>query len=373
VTDELNPAEEPNVVAADFERCLELGETGIRDDQHFATLLGLTNYYAARADLHRLSQLLETLRAGLDDARAWYRPVIEALYGNLAFILGDMNTARFRIEAANRELGALAGLGIDMVWFMASDPIVAAWLHLAWALLIQGEVDAAESELGRAAERAEAVSVPQGHYSLSLVRLMEIWIHVEAGQLDRAGESSAELTDQAEFAATQRATVNAMAALRADPTDPAELSECLDAMTELVDTWRAIGMNLYTTFFDAVIARLLIALQRRDEARARIETGRQLADDTGMRFYDAELLRLRGHTSTDSAARAGAFRYARDIARRQGAHLFELRAVLDDFELRGEPAAAELVEALDRIPADSTLPEVARARAALAAMRPGCG
>jgi hypothetical protein len=92
-----------------------------------------------------------------------------------------------------------------------------------------------------------------------------------------------------------------------------------------------------------------------------------------MRFYDAELLRLRGHTSTDSAARAGAFRYARDIARRQGAHLFELRAVLDDFELRGEPAAAELVEALDRIPADSTLPEVARARAALAAMRPGCG
>jgi hypothetical protein len=373
VTDEPNPAEAPDVVAGDFERCLELGETDIRDDQHFATLLGLTNYYAARADLGRLSQLLETLRAGLDDARAWYSPVIEALYGNLACIRGDMNTARFRIEAANRKLGGLAGLGMDMVWFMASDPIVAAWLHLAWALLMHGEVDAAEAELARAAERAEAVSVPQGHYSLGLVRLMQVWIRIEAGQLDRAAESSADLADQAEFAATQQATVNAIAALSADIVDPAELSECLAAMTELVGTWRAMGMNLYTTFFDAVIARLLIALQRPDEARARIETGRQLADDTGMRFYDAELLRLRGHTYTECAARAGAFRYAREVARRQGARLFELRAALDDFELRGGPATAELVEALDRIPPDSALPEAARARAALVATSRGCG
>jgi hypothetical protein len=209
---------------------------------------------------------------------------------------------------------------------------------------------------------------------------MQIWILLEAGQLDRAAESSADLTDQAErhgrvatslCAATLGAAVNAIAALSANNT--AELGGWLATMTALVDNWRTMEMNLYTTFFDAVIARLLIALDQPGEARRRIEIGRQIADETGMKFYDAELLRLRGHTYTDLDAQAAAFRYAGEVARQQGARLFELRAALDDFELRGEPASAGLVEVLSRIPAGSSLPEVARARAAVAARRRGSG
>ena len=41
-------------------------------------------------------------------------------------------------------------------------------------------------------------------------------------------------------------------------------------------------------------------------------------------------------------ARAGDIAAALELARRQGATLFELRAALDDFELRGEPAALPL-------------------------------
>jgi hypothetical protein len=50
-----------------------------------------------------------------------------------------------------------------------------------------------------------------------------------------------------------------------------------------------------------------------------------------------ELLRLRAHTLTDPDARAAGFGAAVDLARRQGAPLFELRAALDDFELRASP------------------------------------
>jgi hypothetical protein len=45
--------------------------------------------------------------------------------------------------------------------------------------------------------------------------------------------------------------------------------------------------------------------------------------------------------------------------------LFELRAALDDFELRGQPAREPLVDVIGRMPADSAWPELARAQAAL--------
>ena len=61
---------------------------------------------------------------------------------------------------------------------------------------------------------------------------------------------------------------------------------------------------------------------------------------------------------------------ALELARRQGATFFELRAAVDDFDLRGEPA---LVDAASRIPTDSRPPELARARAAPESTAPQLG
>jgi class 3 adenylate cyclase len=362
-----------DAAAADFEHCLQLSRSTLRDNDLFTTLLALTNYYAARADLRRQSQLLDVLHAGIDETRQWFRPVIDALQGAVACIRGDLDTGRLHIEPAIREFDG-SHREIDSVWFMPNDPIATAQLHLAWAILMSGDLEAAEAELEMAAMRVERLGFPQGPYSMGFVRFMQIWIRIEAGQLDRAAEPSADLTDQAErlglaasslFAATQRATVTAMASLTAEPIDHAELSQCLATMTTMVDTWRTIGMNVYTTFFDAVMARLLIALGQPIEARRRLDTGLQLAEKTGMHFYDAELMRLRGHTDGESHARAAAFRHAATLARRQGARLFELRAALDNFALCGEAARAGLVDAVNRMPSASRLPELARAQVML--------
>jgi hypothetical protein len=43
--------------------------------------------------------------------------------------------------------------------------------------------------------------------------------------------------------------------------------------------------------------------------------------------------------------------------------IFELRAAADDLALVGEPAANALADTISRFPADSTWPELARARA----------
>ena len=50
-----------------------------------------------------------------------------------------------------------------------------------------------------------------------------------------------------------------------------------------------------------------------------------------------------------------------------------LLMMIDDFDLRGEPARAALVDAASRIPTDSRPPELARARAAVESTTPQLG
>jgi hypothetical protein len=111
----------------------------------------------------------------------------------------------------------------------------------------------------------------------------------------------------------------------------------------------------------------MIAAGQLDAARGRIDTALVLARDTGMCFYDAELLRLRAATQSDTDARRADIAAAHDLARRQGVPLFELRAALDDFELRGQPARAALVDAVGRFRTDDPWPELARAHTVLSA------
>ena len=136
-------------------------------------------------------------------------------------------------------------------------------------------------------------------------------------------------------------------------------------LTAVLDTWRAVGVIALITFYDAILARLLTAAGQLDDARARLQTALDLADDTGMHFYDAELLRLRAHTTDDPAQRHADLVAAIELARDQDARLFELRAAIDDFESGADSARDALTAALHRFPGEATWPEVARARTLL--------
>ena len=135
-------------------------------------------------------------------------------------------------------------------------------------------------------------------------------------------------------------------------------------------TVRAAGLTVFITLFDGALAQLLTAAGRREEARAQLDTALTLGRDIEMCFYEAELLRLRAHTHTDADARRADLAAALSVARRQGADLYELRAALDDFELRGEPARAALDEVAGRFAADNPLPERQRYLSVLASSKP---
>ena len=139
----------------------------------------------------------------------------------------------------------------------------------------------------------------------------------------------------------------------------------------MVNAVRGAGLTIYIALFDGALGQVLTATGQLDRARAQLDTGLEMARDTGMSFYDAELLRLRAHTHEESAARQADLDAALEPWLAATAQpLFELRAALDDFELRGEPARAALVDAASRVPADSGWPELARTHAALDQMAP---
>jgi hypothetical protein len=168
---------------------------------------------------------------------------------------------------------------------------------------------------------------------------------------------------------TWHAAINALATHRTEDVDPTVLDAHIATFAASLNALRNMEVNIFTTMLDGILGRLLVEAGEPEQARERLDIGLTLAHDTGMCFYDAELLRLRAHTHDDLAARQSEINHALELARRQTATLFELRAALDAFEVRGRAAALAVVDAANRIPANAAWPEIVRARAVVGDLR----
>jgi class 3 adenylate cyclase/predicted ATPase len=366
-------ASSPNV-AADFERCLELSGRDLGDNDLFSTLVALYGYYAMRADLDRLERLLSSLRVALTGTREGLRPSNDAAFGMLAWYRGEFERARVNLESAARfyDEPAKGAQELEGVWFMPNDATASIYTHLALARSVYGDLAGAEAELLRTKRRCEQLPFPQGPFSLAYAHQIEVLIRIEAGELECAADLASDLgglgaqhgfDSWALVGAAQQETVKALSALTENPRDMAALQAHIVSITGFVDMWRALGMISLITFYDAVLARLHLAANQVEEARQRLKTALGLADETGMHFYDAELLRLRAYTAGDIDSQRADLSSAIELARRQDARIFELRSAADNFELSGERGRQMLVDAISRFPDDSTWPELARARA----------
>ncbi|MBI3228340.1 MAG: AAA family ATPase [Mycolicibacterium cosmeticum] len=365
--------------ATEFERCLQLSSSDMAADQLltsdelFATFCSLYGYYAMRADLDRVEQLLTSVRANLLGARQWFRPFNDAAFGMLAWYRGDCKEALLKLQSAAESRSEAGATELAAIWFMPNEATASIYTHLALAHYIQGNLNATEEELDRTERRCRSIEFPQGAFSLAYSRQLEVLIRIDAGQLARAADAAAELTKLGEqhgfdswamVGGAQSACVGALVAVQgAAPT--AVLDTYIATITGLVDLWRMLGALSLITFYDAIVARLLIAAGRSEDARNRVELALQLADRTGMHIYDAELHRLRAHTSADPAFRAAGLRSSVELARGQGARIYELRSAIDLFELDNSTGVDDLRTAINGFSSDSGWPELALARTLL--------
>jgi class 3 adenylate cyclase/tetratricopeptide (TPR) repeat protein len=358
---------------ADFERCLALASTCNYEDELFTTLMALIGYYVPRAELRRAHKLLDSLSARITRDRPWSRPVIASSLGSVIWLEGDFTTARGHLLQALADRSAADPRVLDTAWFVPVDPISTAHVFLALTHTVCGDPDRANAELAEAVRRCDGLGFPQNAHNRAHTYFMEIWVRLESGQISEAATLVAGLRKQSEQSGldlwqwvgrTEHATVKALAALGAG-ADAATLMARAENLARRVDGSRLIQLNSYLTFHDAVIGRLLIAAGQPEKARERLEMALRHAEETGMHFHDAELMRLRAHTLAEPQSRHGALAAALGFARDQGATLFELRCLLDCFDLLGDGDRSELADAVRRFPGDARWPEFARARGIL--------
>jgi hypothetical protein len=116
---------------------------------------------------------------------------------------------------------------------------------------------------------------------------------MKAGQLGRAAARSAEVTELADRHGfdqwrlegdTCTAAVSGLSALAADKNSGTSLANHVETLSALLDTLRRLEINRFTTFYDAVLGRLLVAAGRAESARAHLDAALGFADKTQMRF-----------------------------------------------------------------------------------------
>ena len=365
----LAAATQGSVGPAEFERCLELASIGNYRDELLTTMTALIGYYLPQAELRQAHELLETLYGRITEGRQWGYPAIESSLGTVLWLEGNFDTAREHLLRALADRSAADPRVLETAWWVVVDPISAAHIFLALAHVVCGDLDRANAEFAESVRRCAGLGFPQNAHNRAHTYFMEIWVALESGQMDKAAVLTAELRGQSDqsgldvwrlVGATQNATVKALDALGGG-ADPATLAARAEKVARLVDGSRLVRLNSYLTFHDAVIGRLLIAAGQPEKARERLKWALQHAEETGMCFYDAELMRVRADTFTDTEERRNALADALEFARRQGATLFELRCLLDLHDLGGGDHS-ELADAVRRFRGDGRWPEFTRAQ-----------
>ena len=355
---------------AEFERCLQLidGEPG---PALYATFNALWYYYSSRGDLRRGRELIESMKrrpAEIPDATA---AVSDAAMGVLTVFRGELGTARQMLEEAAAAMEA-DGTPDLQTWYSPNDPIAGMYSFLALTRFLQGDLADAEAALEAMERRCETLEFPRGPSSLCYGRALDSWIHIEAGQLDRATELVKDLKRRSKqdgfdewvmIADSNRAVIESKRALLTGERDA--VGRQVQTLTAVTHGWRALELRVWLAFYDAALVRVMIGAGDRQGARAHVKLSLQMADDTDIHFYDAELLRLRAQTSSDPGDQKADLLTAIMLARHQGSGLFELRAATDYFEAFGEPARPALTEVTNRLPQTTTWPELAHARALL--------
>lgn len=328
--------------ARDYERCLELTVSDPTSDEMFSTLISLWGHYVMRGNLARAEQVVELLHSNLGGERAAYAPENLGAFGVLDWYRGDFIGAARRLEAA------VAGLATrrsedhyEKTWFLPTDGRASIQVFLALARAVRGDDVGADDQIRAALQRCREIEFPHGPTTAATVQLYHGWVLMERGDLDAAaavvGDVQA-LADRHGFdimalaSALQGATIGGLVGVSSE-TEPSALAAQAQVLDGLIGMWRALDIAVFAPFYMGVSARVRAGAGDAGGALARVDEALALADDTGMHFYDAELLRVRATVGSPQRRVDDDLEAARELARAQGAIMFERRIAQDQERL----------------------------------------
>jgi TOMM system kinase/cyclase fusion protein len=305
--------------------CQQLGET----PQLFPVLRGLWNCHLLRAELHKayeLGEQLLTLAQRLQDPAL----LIEAhrALGTTLVQLGEFAAARVDLQEGmalydpqqHRALAFLYG----------ADPGVICRIYAAFALWQLGYPDQALETMHEALTLAQELSHP---FSLTFTLTCAAELH----EFRREGQDAQECAEAAITLSTEQRIVQWLTyatILRGwSLAEQGREAEGITQMHQGLSAWQAMGAKLAQPYFRALLAEAYRKIGQATEGLRLLVEALAAADNSGERWREAELHRLKGELllalSAEKHAEAETcFRQALEVARRQEAKSLELRAAM---------------------------------------------
>jgi predicted ATPase len=311
-----------------YERALELAERINNPRELFPVLYGLSLYrlYAAELDAARgIAQRLIGLAEAADDAGFSF--FAHRAAGVSAYPAGHFAVARDHLERALQLYSPTDHRAFSSAY--AFDPHIVCLDYLARALLPLGEIDAAIRCFDE--ELIEARRLNHRN-SLCLSLFYGATMHQQLDNRSRVAALQAELAAIAEeerFPIWVAGSKILRGWLEASG-GTSGLSAGLIA--EGIADWQSTGARLMLPYFEAVLAEVKAEEGLSSEAAALLQNALKRAEETGERWFTAELHRRLGailRNSGDDLRAREELVLAVDVAHRQGALFWELRAAAD--------------------------------------------
>jgi predicted ATPase len=322
------------------EICAEMGDT----PNLFPILLGLAGFYLMRGDLgvaQEASQQLSALAEATDDAAA--RLGAHNTAGMVAFYRGEFAAARDHFARSRTiydpEQHSPSG---KRAFWVDHDPGVSCAAHTALTLMMLGHQDRAAASMRECLDYARSIDHP---LSLAMAYNFAATFH----QYRRERDVVRELEDvRLEYSQKHDFELFLMLGEIYRGWLLAEEGRRENAATQIqhgLAVYQAVGAELGRPTFLGIFAQVCDQLGRSEEALSVIGDAIDLADRTGLHYWDAELRRLKGtfvlHGEPPSPPRRGKpgrssaerdaeslFLEAIEIARRQETRSAELRAAI---------------------------------------------
>lgn len=321
---------------------------------------GLWAYYTVRGEHGvALDLALRASEAAGSETSSSDSLVVAAILGYQRFYLGDFVAARPLLElAASYHAGANPGY--------PNDPGVAALANLGPTLLILGELREADETMAEAVARADELSGPSGLFTKAYVHAFAAWYFELACEPKRAKEHATravEISVEHGFATWLGAGGLHLAIAEANI---GEAERAIPSIEWGITAWAEAGAELFRPYYLFWLADARRQVSDHDGALAAVEEALAVATGHDERFFEAELRRLHGELTGD----LGRLWEAVEVARRQQAKTFELRAATSLHRLAVERRRAQETEGvlravLEWFPGDVDAPDLRRARAAL--------
>ncbi len=309
--------------AANYTRAVELCQLAGDTSALFEALSGLWTFHLVRAELREadalVQQLLASARESKDDSHLAFANFAA---GNTAFWCGRLETAAERLAQSI----AACKPGQRSYQVFVDDPAVYSRAYAAWTQHCQGRPDQALATVRECVQVARMQSHPR---TLAMATQFAGHLHLFRREPDVVVEHCRTLTSLASEHGFPfyRALAEILAGCAA--IQHGEGAQAVEGIKRGIDAWQSLGSGLALPWFLGELAEGLRSIGRCDEALDVVSDALRQTEGSGERQFAAELHRIAGMallTQEKPVEAESSFRRAREIARTQGARMWELRA-----------------------------------------------